>query len=60
MELAVLSTGSTGNCYILSNNTGSIILDCGLPLQQITSDEQFCGFNKIDLVFVSHCRSQRP
>lgn len=35
MKLRVLSSGSSGNCYILSSNTGRLILDCGLPWPQI-------------------------
>lgn len=55
MKLSTIGTGSTGNCYILSNNNGrSIILDCGLNFHDITSSDLFCGFSNIDLVFVSH------
>lgn len=54
MKLVTLGTGSSGNCYILSNNSGSIILDCGLPFNEITCNEKFCGFANIDFVFTSH------
>lgn len=54
MKLVTLGTGSSGNCYILSNNSGSIILDCGLPFNEITCNEKFCGFANINFVFTSH------
>jgi phosphoribosyl 1,2-cyclic phosphodiesterase len=35
LKLSVLASGSSGNCYILSTDTGKLILDCGLPWSQI-------------------------
>lgn len=31
MKLSVLASGSSGNCYILSSDTGSLIIDPGVP-----------------------------
>lgn len=56
MNLAVLGTGSSGNCVILtSEKTGhSIMLDCGLKFKDITHSQLFCGFEKLDCVVCSH------
>lgn len=56
MVINVIGTGSTGNCTIVSDANGnSIILDCGLPFEKITSNPNFPKFSKIEFVFVSHC-----
>lgn len=56
MVVKTINSGSNGNCYIVSDSQyNSIILDCGLPFQQITSNSNFPKFSKIDFVFVSHC-----
>lgn len=36
MKLKCIATGSTGNCYTLTSNSGEIlILDCGIPIKDI-------------------------
>ena len=36
MELRVTATGSTGNCLILQDKTGRLLmLDCGVPMPEI-------------------------
>lgn len=36
MKLKCIATGSTGNCYTLTSNSGEIlILDCGIPIKEI-------------------------
>lgn len=36
MKLKCISTGSSGNCYTLTSNSGEIlILDCGIPIKEI-------------------------
>jgi phosphoribosyl 1,2-cyclic phosphodiesterase len=35
MKLKVLGSSSSGNCYILKSDTGSLLLECGLPWNQI-------------------------
>lgn len=35
MILKCLSSGSSGNCYLLSSETETLILDCGIPIKQI-------------------------
>lgn len=35
LKLKVLSTGSKGNCYLLSTENETLILDCGIPIMDI-------------------------
>lgn len=36
MKLTCLGTGSSGNCYTLTSNSGeTLILDCGVPIKEI-------------------------
>nr|DAI64630.1 MAG TPA: YycJ-like MBL-fold protein [Caudoviricetes sp.] len=36
MRLKCIATGSTGNCYLLTSNSGeTLILDCGIPIKEI-------------------------
>lgn len=36
MKLKCIATGSTGNCYALTSNSGeTLILDCGIPIKEI-------------------------
>lgn len=36
MKLKCISTGSTGNCYLLTSDSGeTLILDCGIPIKEI-------------------------
>lgn len=36
MKLKCIATGSTGNCYALTSNSGeTLILDCGIPFKEI-------------------------
>lgn len=36
MKLKCIATGSTGNCYLLTSNSGeTLILDCGISIKEI-------------------------
>lgn len=36
MQLHCIATGSTGNCYTLTSNSGeTLVLDCGIPIKEI-------------------------
>lgn len=35
MNLHCLGSGSSGNCYLLSTETETLVLDCGLPIREI-------------------------
>ena len=36
MKLKCIATGSTGNCYLLTSDSGeTLIIDCGIPINEI-------------------------
>lgn len=41
MKLKVLGSGSSGNCYLLSTENETLILDCGLPIKEIKKGLDF-------------------
>ena len=53
MVLKVLGSGSSGNCYVLENDTEALIIEAGVPLKEVKVS---LGFNirKIVGVVVSH------
>lgn len=53
MRLKVLGTGSSGNCYLLSTESETLILDCGLPIKEIKKGLDY-NLKKIAGVVVSH------
>lgn len=54
MELKVLGSGSSGNCYILENDTEALIIEAGLPFKEVKKALDF-NIRKIVGVVVSHC-----
>lgn len=52
--MKTISSGSSGNCYIIETQNKHIILDCGLPFEKITHNELFPKFSSIEFVFCSH------
>ena len=51
LDIAIHATGSTGNCYTVSNGKATVMLDCGLPYNRI---QKLTGFTLPDAVFVTH------
>ena len=51
LDIAIHATGSTGNCYTVSNGKATVMLDCGLPYSRI---QKLTGFTLPDAVFVTH------
>ena len=53
LKLKVVATGSSGNCYLLKSEHGTLVLDCGVPIRTIKSalDWRVCD---ISAVLVSH------
>lgn len=52
MEFKCLGTGSSGNCYIVKTNSGSLlILDAGVDIKKIVKE---VNLNNVDLCFISH------
>jgi len=53
LTLKTLSTGSSGNCYLLSTENETLILDCGIPIKDIKKGLDY-NITKIVGVAVSH------
>jgi phosphoribosyl 1,2-cyclic phosphodiesterase len=54
MTLKTLATGSTGNCYILTSDTGKhLILDAGIPIAEIKKGIDF-DVENVDGCLISH------
>ena len=53
MQIEVLGSSSAGNAYLISDNSSSILLECGLPLRdmQIKSDFRIA---QVDACLISH------
>ena len=53
MKLKVIGTGSSGNCYLLENDTEALLIECGLPLAAI---KRGMGYKmaKLKACIVSH------
>lgn len=54
MEVQVLASGSSGNCYRISDGETALLLDCGIPLKRIQSGLDF-RLDAISGVLVTHC-----
>ena len=62
LNLKVLSTGSKGNCYLLSTENETLVLDCGVPIKEI---KKALDFNVARICGVlsthghqDHCKSE--
>ena len=53
MKLKVLGSGSNGNCYLLSTNCETIIIDCGISIKDIKKGLDF-DLSKVVGCVVSH------
>ncbi|WP_286910708.1 MBL fold metallo-hydrolase [Clostridium sp. UBA1652] len=53
MKLAVLGSGSSGNCYLLQNENEALIIECGLPYKTILKGLDFKLQNVVGCL-VSH------
>lgn len=51
LDIAVYASGSSGNCYTVSDGETVVMLDCGLPFRRI---ERLTGFLIPTAVFVTH------
>lgn len=56
MILKCLGSGSSGNCYLLSTETETLILDCGLPIREIKKGLEW-DISKVVGVLCSHVHS---
>lgn len=53
MNLKVLGSGSSGNCYILESDTEALIIEAGLPFREVKKALNF-NVRKIKAVFITH------
>lgn len=53
MKLKVLGSGSSGNCYILENDTEALIIEAGVPFMEVKKALNF-DIRKIQGVVISH------
>lgn len=56
MNLHCLGSGSSGNCYLLSKETETLVLDCGLPIREIKKGLEW-DISKVVGVLCSHIHS---
>lgn len=57
MKLKCIATGSTGNCYALTSDSGeTLILDCGIPIKEIKKGLDWNIRNVVGCI-VSHAHS---
>lgn len=54
MKVITISTGSTGNCYLVEDCGKYVVLECGIKFKDITHNSNFPSFKNIDFVFCSH------
>lgn len=53
MRLKCLGSSSSGNCYILENETEALVIEAGLPLKEVKRALDF-NVRKIKAVIISH------
>lgn len=53
MNLKIIGSSSSGNCYVLETPTGSLLLDCGLPYKDIQKALKF-DFSGVCGCLVTH------
>lgn len=51
LDIKIYASGSSGNCYTVTDGKTTIMLDCGLPFRQIL---RLTKFRVPDAVFVTH------
>lgn len=51
LTIKAYASGSTGNCYTVTNGKATVMLDCGLPFGEI---QRLTGYKLPDAVLVTH------
>jgi phosphoribosyl 1,2-cyclic phosphodiesterase len=54
MEITIIASGSTGNCYKVSDGETSVLIDAGIPLRAIQIKLNF-RLDDISGALISHC-----
>lgn len=42
IDIKTLASGSSGNCYIIDDGSTKLMIECGLPINQIKKKGGFC------------------
>jgi phosphoribosyl 1,2-cyclic phosphodiesterase len=53
LTLTTLASGSSGNCYLLSCDDETLILDCGIPIKEIKKGLDY-NVSNVNAVLVTH------
>jgi len=53
MKLKVISSGSIGNCYVLENEIETLLIECGVSIQEIKESLNF-NYKKVVACLCSH------
>lgn len=51
LSITAYASGSSGNCYTVTNGKATVMLDCGLPFREI---QRLTGYQLPDAVLVTH------
>ena len=54
MQLTVLGSGSSGNCYLLHNKAECLVIEAGLPFKEVKKSLDY-DISGIKGIIVSHC-----
>ena len=53
IEIKALASGSKGNCYLISDNSTNIIIECGISIDRIRRGGDFM-LGEIKACLISH------
>jgi phosphoribosyl 1,2-cyclic phosphodiesterase len=53
MDIKIIASGSTGNCYVISDDVTTIMIECGISIREIQRRIDF-GISSIDGCLISH------
>ena len=53
MDIQVLASGSSGNCYLVSDEKTFLLLDAGIPAKEISQKTNY-GLSKVSACLVTH------
>ena len=53
MQITTLASGSSGNCYIVSNENSKVMIECGVPLRTLQKGGGL-QLREIDACLISH------
>jgi phosphoribosyl 1,2-cyclic phosphodiesterase len=54
VEVKVLASGSSGNCYLINDGRTKILLEAGIPIKKIREATGF-QLSQVSGALISHC-----